>query len=312
MSGRAVLVVKAVFILASALLALLYLNGCSGGGGGGTAATGTMKLAITDRQSDDFARVVISIKEVRVVPNGMENAPDNDPGLPVVAQFATPLVVDVMQLQFVQQLLGEVVLPAGTYNQIRLILEPNPNGQGQDPVNYVELESSPGVRIPLKTPSAQQSGLKIPGSLEVLPGVVNAYLVDFDPETAIVARGNGDYNLKPTGIRVVRTATDLAQFGSVAGTVFSAITDWSSATVSVKRRGSVNDAEPVASSKIFSSYTSGRWQSPFAIFVPPNPASVSYKVFVNADGFRLYSSHSANVLQGGATDLGSIELTRNP
>jgi len=301
---------KAATIVAAAVLGLAQMYGC--GGGDGTPATGTLKVAITDKQSDNFANVVITVREVRVVPAGKENAQDDDPGLPVIARFTTPKVIDVMLLQFVQQALGEAVIPAGSYSQIRLILEPNPNGQGQPPSNYLVLNSAPGVKIPLTTPSAQQSGLKILGPLEVKPGIINAVMIDFDPNTAIVDRGNGDYNLKPTGIRIVQTSAELTQYGSISGTVLSTFKDWSSATVSVRRRGAVNDTDPIAAGRVFSSYTSGRWEGPFAAFVPPSLPSVSYKTFVAANGFRLYSSPAVNVLQGQSTSLGTISLVKTP
>ncbi|SNB46298.1 DUF4382 domain-containing protein [Geobacter sp. DSM 9736] len=296
-----------------AVVLALGLAACGGGGGGSsTAQSGTLKVGITDKQSDDFAQVVIAIREIRVVPAGRENAPDNDPGLPVLARFSSPRVIDVMQLQFVQQALGEIILPAGTYSQIRLILEPNPNGQGQPPANYLTLKTDPAARIPLKTPSGQQSGLKVLGPVEVRPGAISAVLIDFDPNTAIVPRGNGDYNLKPTGIRLVQTGEELTRFGSITGTVSSTFKDWSSATVSIRRRGDINDVEPIAAGRIFSSYTSGRWQAPFAAFVPPSTQTVSYKAFIAASGFGLYSSTAVAVTEGQATDIGEIQFFPAP
>lgn len=310
MLRKALSVLKVSTVLAAAALALLQIQGC--GGGGGTASTGTLKLSITDKMSDNFQNVVISIREIRVVPAGRENAPDSDPGLPLVVRFATPRVIDVMQLQFVQQALGDVVLPSGTYSQIRLILESNPNGQGQQPANYLVLKSDLVTKIPLTTPSAQQSGLKVLGPIEIKPGIINAVMIDFDPNTAIVARGNGDYNLKPTGIRLVSMAEMLTQYGSISGMVSSTFKDWSSATVSVKRRGAVNDIDPIAAGRIFSNFTSGAWQAPFAAFVPPSSATISYKTFITANGFRLYSSSAVGVVQGQTTDLGTIPLVNNP
>ena len=302
---------KRAALLALALVAGAQLGGC-GGGGSSAPPTGTLKMSITDKLSDSFASVVISVREVRVVPVGKENAPDNDPGLPVVARFATSKVIDVMQLQFVQQALGEVVLPAGTYHQVRLILDQNPNGQGQTPVNYLTLKSAPAVKVPLTTPSGQQSGVKILGTFDVKPGLITAVMLDFDPNTAIVDRGNGDFNLKPTGIRVIQLADVLSQFGSIAGSVSATFKDWSSATVSVKRRGSINDVDPIAAGTVFSNFTSGRWQAPFTAFVPPTTASVSYKVFVSAAGFRNFSTPTFGVLQGQATDVGNLPLTPAP
>jgi len=80
--------------------------------GGGSASTGTLQVGLTDAQSDAFENVFISIKEIRVVPAGRENTADDDPGLPVIATFATPHRVDVLTLCFQQDILGTVTLPA--------------------------------------------------------------------------------------------------------------------------------------------------------------------------------------------------------
>jgi len=314
MFKKALSVLKVTTVLAAATVALLQVTGCGGGGGGAVpvASTGTLKLSITDKMSDNFQNVVISIREIRVVPAGRENAPDNDPGLPLVVRFETPRVIDVMRLQFVQEALGDVILPSGTYSQIRLILEPNSNGQGQQPANYLVLKSDLTTKKSLTTPSAQQSGLKVLGPIEIKPGVINAVMIDFDPNTAIVDRGNGEYNLKPTGIRLVRMSEVLSQYGSISGVVSSTFKDWSSATVSVKRRGAINDIDPIAAGRIFANYTSGAWQSPFAAFVPASTTTISYKTFITANGFRLYSSSAVGVVQGQTTDLGTIPLVKTP
>lgn len=313
MIRKALSVMKVSLCMAVAACTLFQLQGC-GGDGGGSAPTGTLRLAITDKMSDDFQNVVISIREIRVVPNGRENAKDDDPGLPLVVRFAAPRVIDVMQLQFKQELLGgDVVLPSGSYSQIRLILEPNPNGQGQSPANYLVLKSDlTRTPIPLTTPSAQQSGLKVLGPLEIKPGIINAVMIDFDPNTAIVSRGNGAYNLKPTGIRLVRMSEMLTQYGSISGVVSATFKDWSSATVSVRRRGAINDIDPIAAGRVFSNYTSGAWQGPFVAFVPPSTSTVLYKTFIAANGFRLYSSSAAGVSQGQTTDLGTVPLVKTP
>lgn len=287
----------------TALLACLV--GCSGGGG--DAPKGVLKLSITDAQSDDFNQVVVAIREIRVVPSGHEGAADNDPALPVLATFSTPKVVDIMQLQFIQEPLGEIILPAGRYSQVRLILEPNPSGN-RPPVNYLTLNTAPTTRIALDTPSGQQSGLKVLGPLEVKAGVINAVMIDFDPNTAIVSRGNGGYNLKPTGIRMVQLAAELQQYGSITGNVSSSFRQWSSATVAIRRRGIVNDVDPIAAGRIFANFTSGSWQAPFSAFVPASSAGTGYKAFITSNGFGLYSSQAVSVVQGQATGLGEIVL----
>jgi len=285
-------------------LGVAQLPGC-GGGGTGTAPVGTLKVGLTDKPSDAYQQVVVTIREVRVVPAGMENAADNDPGLPVVVTYATPQPVDILSLKFQQQILGSIVLPAGSYNQVRLILEPNPNGQGATPNNYLTLKSDPLTKIPIKTPSGQQSGLKVLGRFTVQAGVINAIMLDFDPNTAIVVRGNGDYNLKPTGIRIIQPSTVLGSFGSLTGTIAATFKDWSSATVSVMPPTS---SMPIASGTVFSSYTSGRWEGPFSAFVPGG----SYRVHVRANGFAPYSSPVTNVTAGFESGLGTIPLVPQP
>lgn len=306
MRNRTVAFRPMIIAICAITAAVMYLGGC---GGGGSANTGTLKLSITDKQSDDFQSVVLAISEIRVVPAGHENADDNDSGLPVLAKFDTPKVVDVMELQFIQQALGEVVLPAGRYSQIRLILAANPNGN-QDPVNYLTLKSDPNTKIALTTPSGQQSGLKVLGPVEIKAGVINAVMIDFDPNTAIVKRGSSnEYNFKPTGIRLIQMADVLNQFGSIIGNVSTAFQHWSSATVSVKRRGTITDTDPIASGRIFATYTSGKWQAPFSAFVPPSDTGWGYKTFISSNGFAIYSSSALPVVQGQATDLGEIVLT---
>jgi hypothetical protein len=87
-------------------------------------------------------------------------------------------------------LLGDAELNAGRIEQIRLILGPN---------NYVKVD---GQTIPLQTPSAQQSGLKLNIHQDVNAGVTYKLLLDFDAARSIVKTGNNKYILKP----VIRTS----------------------------------------------------------------------------------------------------------
>lgn len=302
MSSKMKKVLSVAGVLLLAALALGQLPGC---GGGGSAPAATLQVGLTDKQSDAFQNAVVAIKEIRVVPAGMENAADNDPGLPVVATFANPHIVDVLTLQFQQDILGTITLPPGSYTQVRLILAANPAGQGATPVNYVTLKTDPATKIPLTTPSGQQSGLKVLGQFTVKPGVINAILLDFDPNTAIVVRGNGAYNLKPTGIRIIQTASAYSSFGSLTGTVVSTFKDFSSATVSVVPQGGTN---AVAAGTIFSNFTGNRWEGPFSAFVPGG----TYRVHVQAKGFAPYSSPLQPVAAGSETAVGNVSLVPLP
>ncbi len=93
-------------------------------------------------------------------------------------------------------------IEAGTIEQIRLILGAN---------NSVMVDN---VVYPLKTPSAQQSGLKLQLHKTFEPGVDYSLTLDFDALQSVVVKGNGEYQLKPV-IRVI----DNAISGSIKGSV---------------------------------------------------------------------------------------------
>ncbi|WP_296698526.1 DUF4382 domain-containing protein [Algoriphagus sp.] len=82
--------------------------------------------------------------------------------------------------------LGSEDFPEGEIDQLRLVL-------GDD--NYVVKD---GVRSDLKTPSAQQSGLKIKVDEDIEGGMSYNLVIDFDVAKSIVVAGNsGNINLKP-------------------------------------------------------------------------------------------------------------------
>lgn len=103
----------------------------------------------------------------------------------------------------VDVLLGETVLPAGTVTQMRLIL-------GSE--NYVTVD---GVRYPLATPSAQQSGIKLNWMETLQPDGAYEIWLDFDADKSVVKQGNGNYLLKPV-IRIFSKETDGQIKGYVA------------------------------------------------------------------------------------------------
>lgn len=88
-------------------------------------------------------------------------------------------------------LIGSAVLQADSIQQVRLVL-------GTE--NSIMVDS---VLHDLKTPSAQQSGLKINVHAAIVDLDVYNLLIDFDAEKSVVEQGNGKYLLKPV-IKVVR------------------------------------------------------------------------------------------------------------
>ncbi|MDX2430175.1 MAG: DUF4382 domain-containing protein [Bacteroides sp.] len=99
-------------------------------------------------------------------------------------------------------LLVDDQLPSGYISQVRLILGDN---------NTVMIDN---VVYDLKTPSAQQSGLKLNVHEEIISGESYAYVIDFVVEKSIVETGNGKYLLKP----VIKVYTEILT-GSIRGVV---------------------------------------------------------------------------------------------
>jgi hypothetical protein len=190
-----------------ALLALLtlLLAGCGGGNGGGISGTGrdgTLRLAITDAPACGYDHVYITITKIRV--HQSATAVDGDSGWTDIVPTTTSRIDLLSLTNGVLVELGQTVLPAGKYTQMRLILAAN-GGLGTQP-NAVT--PTGGVETALTTPSAQQSGLKLDVNIDVAVGQVADFVLDFDACKSIVKRGNsGEYNLKPV-IAVIPRVTD--------------------------------------------------------------------------------------------------------
>ena len=188
-----------------ATCAALLLAACGGGGGGGggggiggtgsTAGTGTMRVSMTDAPSCGYDQVNVTIEKVRV--HQSADAPDAAGGTGgwVDIPLARPQRVDLLTLtNGVLFPLGEAPLTAGTYQQMRLVLAANTQA---DPLAN-SVKPTGGAEVPLDTPSAQQSGLKLKMNVDVPAGQVVDVVLDFDACKSVVKRGNsGRYNLKP-------------------------------------------------------------------------------------------------------------------
>lgn len=121
-----------------------------------------------------------------------------------------PIQTDLTELIAGNELLlSDEIIPSGWMEQIRLVLSEN---------NTLKIEGQEEL-IPLKTPSAQQSGLKIKLNQELDPGFSYTFILDWDVQRSIVEAGNsGQYILKP----VIRANAEVNS-GSVSGTVVADI-----------------------------------------------------------------------------------------
>jgi Domain of unknown function (DUF4382) len=228
---------KTRFGIRSALLALatsVGLVACGGGGDAGTAAPaqamGTLRVALTDAPNcrignEDLSKVFVTVERVRV--HQSADAGETNGGWTDVV-VSPPKKINLLELTNGRlEELGTVPIPAGTYTQVRLVLSPN---QGNQTANSLVLVGGNAAEIPLRTPSAAQSGLKIIRPFTVQPNTLVDLVIDFDACRSIVALGNGGYLLKPT------LTADLKTVAGIVGFVDPAVTN---ATVSAQKDGKV-------------------------------------------------------------------------
>lgn len=179
--------------LALAFGAAAAISAC-GGGGGSSGGEGTARVFLTDAPACGYDEVNVTVERVRM--HRSEDAAESEDGWEEVV-LSPARKIDLLALSNgVLEELGTVALPAGTYTQVRLVLAEN--GGAAPLANSLVLSADPGNEVALRTPSGQQSGLKINTNFDVASGEVADLVLDFDACRSVVKAGSsGHYNLKP-------------------------------------------------------------------------------------------------------------------
>src|SRR5205085_12571916 len=127
---------------------------------------GTLQMSLTDAPAC-YESVLVTVEKVRVHMNDDTSAADTDAGWKDIVPAKGPVQVDLLNLTNGQIAdLGSAQVDAGTYKQVRLVLAEN---TAANPLRNA-VRPAGGSLVPLKTPSAQQSGLKIKGDIAVAAG----------------------------------------------------------------------------------------------------------------------------------------------
>jgi uncharacterized protein DUF4382 len=226
-----------------ALCAILIAS-CGGNATVQGMLPGTVNVSISDPPScmppngnGQFTHVFITVRSVQAHID--PKADDNSPGWQELApQLANaPMQIDLFapaDTNCVLARLGSASLPAGSYQQIRLILVSNtPSNGATTPAsnacagngfNCVELSDNSIHELALS--SEDKTGLKIPpgqivgGPITVTAGQSVDLNIDFNACASIVLEGNGTYRLKPT-----LTAGQVSQNNSgIGGQVVDSVT----------------------------------------------------------------------------------------
>jgi len=255
------LALLAVAILATALVA----TGCSRSTKPGV---GTVRVSLTDAPAD-YDSVILVIREVAVHMAG----PDDSGWETFVPDSSS---YDLLRLRNgVFSELGSLLVQAGHYTQVRLIL---------DPGSYV-VEN--GVRRDIVIPSGLQTGIKLIGEFDVPADEIVDLGIDFDAARSFHETGSGTLMLKPTiKVQVITLS------GAIQGTVQPA--DPTSLVYAVAGADTVGSTVPGAD----------------GVFVLSMLLPGSYTVQIDAPAaYRDTSLAGVGVTSGQVTQIGTVVLT---
>ncbi|WP_133355842.1 DUF4382 domain-containing protein [Seonamhaeicola sediminis] len=169
----------------------------------------TISVRLVDAPGD-YEAVNVEIVDVmiRMDAEGEEDTDDESEWMSLNSESGIVNLLDFTG-GFSKVLVEKHTIPTGTLSQIRLVL-----GDGNTIVLTGE-EGEDNKEYDLKTPSAQQSGLKVKIDTPIERGFTYDFILDFDVEKSIVHAGNSDnIILKP-----VIYASAEATSGIIEGTV---------------------------------------------------------------------------------------------
>lgn len=148
---------------------------------GPSASQPTITVKLVDAPGD-FKAVNVEVVDVMIKMN--DDSEDENGWVSLEVEDETINLLDFTG-GMSKVLVERFPIPAGTLSQMRLVL-----GDGNTIV--IENDSEEDVEHDLKTPSAQQSGLKLKVNSEIEEGYSYDFILDFDVEKSIVMAGNSD------------------------------------------------------------------------------------------------------------------------
>jgi hypothetical protein len=211
--------VFSLIVLVAASSMAVWLAACGGDvsvSGGFNPPRGTVSVSISDPPScrATYQSVYVTVRSVQA--HISSSADDNSGGWQELAPnlASNPIQLDLLSTPAggcTLAMLGtNIALPAGDYQQIRLLLVANNAASGPSPnacssvnaFNCVVLAN--GTVRPLLLASQANTGLKIPpgqivgGPIRVADGQHVDLNIDFNACASIVRQGNNQYRLRPT------------------------------------------------------------------------------------------------------------------
>ncbi|WMI64552.1 DUF4382 domain-containing protein [Aestuariibaculum sp. YM273] len=267
---------KTYLIIGISIMSLTFFNSCSDNDG---ESSSRVQLKLVDA-SGDYEEVNVVITDIQY------NSTENEDGWQSFAPAeAYPIEVDLTELISGNSLLlTDQIIPSGMMKQIRLVL-----GDG----NTLKLAGD-NTLIPLNTPSAMQSGLKLNLNTELEGGFTYTFILDWVVSESIVESGStGSYNLKP----VIKVNAEVNS-GSVSGTVVENIEEVETPMADVTVE--IYDAEDL---KVTDTMTDENGN-----FLFQGLEGGTYTLKITREGYNAYSAETM-VIVGEVTEAGTILLT---
>jgi len=278
--------------LVEILFATLSFVGCDNNGSNGEN-TSSIQLKLVDAEGE-YEKVLVNIIDVQY------NRNDGDSGWISFEGFTLPNTDDPLnRVDLTELVAGNTLvltdedIESGMLNQIRLVL-----GEG----NAVVLDGET-AEIPLSTPSAMQSGLKLHLDTTLEPGFSYTFILDWDVQKSIVKAGtSGNYNLKPV-IRVIAEVNSGTILGRVADSLETetVLMPVENATVYVFNATDITLLTPIATT-----YTNNE-----GLFALQGLPEGNYLLKIEKSDYTVLTTTVPTVVtKGQDTNLGTILITK--
>jgi hypothetical protein len=288
---------KTLVVCMILLVSVFMLQACSGGGGSGTTPMGSAQISLTDAPGD-FDHVWITVKEVRF--HRSDAAGPNDPGW-LRYPLAAPATVDLLTLdgKVGSAIWGNITLPAGNYQQIRLLLVGNGTTLALSAQNLgltYNNEVIVGSTIsPLRIPDVSH-GIRLSGVFSITDGGMLRLAIDFDAGHDVIDLGNGEYVLKP------RLAYfDLDNAGAIVGQIDLASAPSGTAHFVVKAERLNDPVSPeyyVVKRYTIVSIPSTTTTGTFVLYPVPAATTTSYDILIRGVGYETTIIRGVPVCRG--------------
>ncbi|MCF7567590.1 DUF4382 domain-containing protein [Sabulilitoribacter arenilitoris] len=269
---------KSVFGTVVTIMVLLLMVNCDSDNNSKNE-TARVQLKLVD-EPGDYLEVNIEIIDIQY-----KSSDDEDSWVSFAPEGGYPINVDITELIAGNSLLlTDEVLPVGILKQVRLVLSDN---------NTLKIEGEDDL-IPLDTPSAQQSGLKLNLDEELEAGFIYTFVLDWSVEKSIVKAGNsGKYNLKP----VIKVNTEVS-----SGSIESKVVEM------------VDDVETPIANQVVEVYTTDdtfvkdTMTDENGDFVIQGLEAGNYILKITKEAYKAYESSEVSVEVGSITSVETIVL----